>query len=61
MLFAHDICQNLVSVLVLIKLNFELRFHGQGVDLFLGQQYYGSGYFFDGFIILDVEHGKRND
>ena len=58
MLFAPDINWNLVSVLVLIKLDFELRFHGQGVDLFLEQQYYGYGYFFDGFIVLDVEHGE---
>ena len=27
----------------------------------LGQQYYGFGYFFDGFIVLDVEHGERNE
>ena len=39
MLFAHDIHRNLVSVLVLIKLYFELRFHGQGVDLFLRRQF----------------------
>ena len=57
-LFAYDIRQNLVYVLVLIKLDFELRFHGQGVDLFLGQQYYGYGYFFDGFLALDVDMVK---
>ena len=39
---------------ILIKLDFELRFNGQGVDLFLGQQYYGFGYFFDCIIVLDV-------
>ena len=60
MLFALDICHNLVSRFVLIKLDFELHFHGQSVDLFLGQQYYGSGYFFDGFIVLDFEHGESN-
>ena len=53
-LFAPDIPHNLVSVLVLLKLNFELRFHGQGVDLFLGQEYYGCGSFLNGFIVLDV-------
>ena len=61
MLFAPDIGQNLVSVLVLIKLDFEICFHGKGVGLFLGQQYYGSGYLFDGFIVLDVKHGESND
>ena len=35
-LFAPDIRWNIVSVLVLFKFDYELRFHGQGVDLFLG-------------------------
>ena len=61
MVFAPNIRQNLVSMLVLIKLDFELLFHGQGIDLFLGQQYYGFGYFFDGLIVLDVEHGESKD
>ena len=56
MLFALDIRRNLVYVLVLIKLDFELCFHGQGVDLFLGQQYYDYG-----CIVLNVEHGESND
>ena len=60
-LFAPNICRNLVSVLILIKLDFELQFHGQGVDFFLGQQFYGYGYFYDGFIVLDVGHGKSNE
>ena len=60
-LFAPDIRRNLVSVLALIKLDFELQFHGQGVDLFLGQQFYACGYFYDGFIVLDVEHGESNE
>ena len=47
--------------MVLIKLDFELCFHGQGVDLFLGQQYYSSGYFFDDFIVIDVEHVENNE
>ena len=61
MLFALDIHRNLVLVLVLIKLDFELQFHGQGVDLFLGQKFHGFGYFYDGFIVLDVEHGESNE
>ena len=59
-LFSLNICRNLVYVFVLIKLYFELCFQGQGVDLFLEQQYYGSSYFFDGFIVLDVKHGEIN-
>ena len=60
-LFAPHIHRNLVSMLVLIKLDFELQFHGQGVDLFLGQQFYGSSYPYDGFIVLDVEQGESNE
>ena len=36
-LFAPDIRWSLVSMLILIKLDFELCFHRQGVYLFLGQ------------------------
>ena len=60
-LFAPDIIKNLVSMLVLIKLDFELLFHGQGVDLFIRQQFCGSAYFYDCFIVLDVEHGESNE
>ena len=59
-LFAFDIRRNLVFVLVLLKFDFQLRFHGQDVDLFLGQDYYGCGYFLNGFIVLDVEHDESN-
>ena len=63
-LFALDIHRNLVSVFVLINYDYELRFHRQGVDLFLEQQFYGygyfSGYFSYGFIVLDIEQGLSN-
>ena len=61
MLFAPYIRRNLVSVLVLINYDFELCFHRQGVDLFLEQKFYGSGYFLYGFIVLDIEQGLSNE
>ena len=59
-LFALDICRNLVSVLVLLKHDFELRFNGQGVDLFLGQTYCGCSYILNGFIVLNIERCENN-
>ena len=61
MLFAPDIHRNLVSVLGLINYDFELRFHRQGVDLFLEQQFCHYGYFLDGYIVIDIEQGLRNE
>ena len=55
-LFAPKIRRNLVSVLVLVRLVFSVNFHKNGVDLCLGTSYYGSGYFLDGFIVLDVDY-----
>lgn len=60
-LFAPDIHQNLASVLVLIKYDFELRFYWQGVNLSLAQQFYGFGYFLDDFIVLSIEQGSTNE
>ena len=59
-LFAPQIRRNLVSVLVLINLGFQLNFHAFGVDLYLDTIHYGYGYFLDGFIVLNVECFSRN-
>ena len=44
----------MVSVLLLIKNGFYLNFHNTGVDLFLETNYYGSGYWDNGFIVFDL-------
>ena len=44
-LYASKIRRNLVSVLVLVKLGFNLNFHNSGVDLYLNTNYYHCGYF----------------
>ena len=53
-LYVLEIRRNLISVLLLIKNGFYLNFHDIGVDLFLETNYYGSGYWDNGFIVLDV-------
>ena len=58
-LFAPQIRRNLVSVLVLVNLGFQLNFHELGVDLNLDTTHYGTGYFLDGFIVLNVEYLHR--
>ena len=59
-LFASEIRRNLVSVLVLVRFGFNVNFHNNGVDLSLGTSYYGSGYFLNDFIILDVNYCEVN-
>ena len=53
-LYAPEIRRNLVSSLLLIKNDFCLNFHDSGVDLFLETNYYGFGYWDNGFIVLDL-------
>ena len=54
-LYAPDIRQNLVSVLVLIGLGFNLNFHDSIMELYLGTTYFGSWFILDGFMILDID------
>ena len=44
----------------LVNLGFQLNFYAFGVDLYLDTIHYGSGYFLDGFIVLNVECFSRN-
>jgi len=59
-LYASEIHRNLVFILVLAKLGFNLNFHNNGVDLYLYTNYHGCCYFLDGFIILDVDYSHVN-
>ena len=59
-LFASEIRQNLVSVLVLVRLGFNVNFRSNGVDLSLDTSYYSSRYFLDGFFVLDVDYCEVN-
>ena len=54
-LYAPDIRRNLVFMLVLLSLGFNLNFHDSVMELYLGTTYYGSGFILDGFMVLDID------
>ena len=55
-LFAPQICQNLIYVLELLKLGFSWYFQDTWVNLSLGTIYFGSGYVLDRFFIMDLDY-----
>jgi len=62
-LFLHDVLYvpNIHrTVLVLLKLGFNLYFHENDVNMSLKTSSYGIGYFLDGFIVLDVDYNTYN-
>ena len=60
-LFAPDIRRNLVSVVVLLKLGFNLNFHGSSLSIYSGTVFYGSGFVSDNFMILDTEFSYNTE
>ena len=60
-LYAPKVRRNLVSVLVLLELGFQLIFNKGCVKVFLDNVYYGSGYVLDGFMVLDTTNIVLND
>lgn len=54
-LYAPEIWQNLISIIVLLGLGFNLSFQGNGLDLYSEDLFYSVGYFLDGFIMLNFE------
>ena len=55
-LYASDIRQNLVSMLVLLGLGFNLNFHDSVMKLYLGTTYYGSRFVLNVFMVLDIDN-----
>ena len=59
-LYLHDVLyelkvrQNLVSVIVLVKLGFKIAFKQDCVKVLLDNIVYGYGFLSDGFIVLDI-------
>ena len=53
-LYAPKVCQNLVSVEVLVKLGFKIVFEQDCVKVLLDNIVYGYGFMSDGFIVLDI-------
>ena len=54
MFYAPEVRQNLVSVLILVKLGFKIVFEQDCVKVLLGNVVYGYGFLSYGFIILDT-------
>ena len=54
MLYAPEVRQNLVSVVVLVKLGFKIVFEQDYVKVLLDNIVYGYGFLSDGFIVLDT-------
>ena len=55
-LYASDIRRNLVSMLVLLSLGFNLNFHDSVMELYLGTTYFGSRFILNGFMILNIDN-----
>ena len=53
-LYASEVHQNLVSIVVLVKLGFKIVFEQDCVKVLLENIVYGYGFLLEGFIILDT-------
>ena len=53
-LYAPEVRQNLVSILVLLELGFCIMFDNGCVKVFLDNIYYGSRYLLNGFMVLET-------
>ena len=53
-LYALEVRQNLVSVLILLELGFSIMFDNGCVKILLDKVYYGSEYLLNGFMVLDT-------
>ena len=52
--YASEVRQNLVSVIVLVKLGFKIVFEKDCVKVLLDNVVYGYGFLSNGFIVLDT-------
>ena len=61
-LYALEVRQNLVSVLVLLELSFSIMFENGCIKILLDKVYYGFGYLLNDFMVLDtVNISMHND
>ena len=59
-LFAPEIRRNLVSVIVLLKLGYDLNFARDRVCIYNSGVFYGTGHLLNGFLILDCDRQMFN-
>ena len=60
-LYAPEVRRNLVSLLVLLELDFCIVFDSGCVKVFLDNIYYGYGYLSNGFMVLETVNVFVND
>ena len=53
-LYASEVQRNLVSVLILLELDFSIMFDNDCVKILLDKVYYDFGYLLNGFMVLDT-------
>jgi hypothetical protein len=59
-LYAPEVQRNLVSVLALLQLGFNITFVGCCVKIHLDNIFYGSGFVLNGFMVLDTVNVSIN-
>ena len=55
-----QICWNLIFVLVLLKIGFNVYLAKNNIELSLGTTHFGFGYLLNGFITMDTNHYECN-
>lgn len=45
-----------MSIKVLLELEYYLKFSGHTLTIYFNSEYYGSGFIYCGFIILDIDY-----
>ena len=60
-LYAPKIRQNLVSVTILLSLDYALNFHRNNLNIYLNSFQIGTGYLLNGFMLLDTGFNSINN
>jgi hypothetical protein len=60
-LYAHEVRRNLVSILALLQLGFNIVFVDCCIKIYLNNIFYGSDFVLNGFMVLDIVNIYIND
>ena len=58
--YTPDVQQNLLPVTALLRLGFRLSFKNNGVQIFCGTTFYGSGFISDGLFVLNICYSNND-
>jgi len=59
-LYDLDVRRNLLSVTDLLRLEFRLSFENNGVQIFMGITFYGSGFINNGLFVLNIYYSNND-